>query len=275
MQVIEGRKLVYRHCPQCNTDNNGVKPHAYSPSEWDLKVCANCGFVYLDAAPVYEELLEDFAWEKTSNARHEKRKKKHPILYKLSKATRWRLHLLKRKTMEDLLPEFVSAGKVVDLGCGKGHQLMKLPDNYLAIGIEISTAEAKVAEKLLAVRSGLVINKSSLEGLQSLSAGEVSAVFMRSYLEHETRPKEVLQETFRVLRGGGVAIIKVPNYGCVNRVVMGSNWCGFRFPDHLNYFTPETLKNMIHGVGFEVARFNFMDHLPTGDNMWMVIRKPA
>ena len=36
---------------------------------------------------------------------------------------------------------------------------------------------------------------------------------------------------------GGVAIVKVPNYGSLNRMVMGGNWCGFRIPDHVNYFT--------------------------------------
>ena len=68
------------------------------------------------------------------------------------------------------------------------------------------------------------------------------------------------------------AIIKVPNYNSINRRVRGNKWCGFRFPDHVNQFTPKTLLTMVSNANYEVVKFNFFDYLPTSDNMWMVIK---
>jgi len=65
-------------------------------------------------------------------------------------------------------------------------------------------------------------------------------------------------------------VIKVPNYACVNRMMMGANWCGFRFPDHVNYFTPQSLSKMASLAGFKTVQ-RFSDKLPTSDNMWAVL----
>jgi hypothetical protein len=58
----------------------------------------------------------------------------------------------------------------------------------------------------------------------------------------------------------------------VNRIVRGNKWCGFRFPDHVNQFTPKTLLRMVRDANYKVVKFNFFDYLPTSDNMWMVIK---
>jgi hypothetical protein len=96
---------------------------------------------------------------------------------------------------------------------------------------------------------------------------------VESYLEHEVQPAEVLRELSRVLRAGSAIILKLPNYACWNRRVRGMNWCGFRLPDHVNYFTPDTLRTMLGQQGFEIVRFTFLDRLWTNDNMWCVARK--
>ena len=34
---------------------------------------------------------------------------------------------------------------------------------------------------------------------------------------------------------------------------MAKRWCGFRYPDHLNYFTPKTLAAMAGEAGFNTG----------------------
>ena len=68
-------------------------------------------------------------------------------------------------------------------------------------------------------------------------------------------------------------MIKVPNYGCLNRVFLGDKWSGFRFPDHLNYFTPQTLQTMCELAGLVIRRFGMMDKFLLSDNMWLVAGK--
>ena len=121
-----------------------------------------------------------------------------------------------------------------------------------------------------------VINAPAIEGLAALENDSVSGVVMRSFLEHEHQPRSLLTEIARVLAPGGAAIVKVPNYGSLNRIVMGPRWCGFRFPGHVNYFTPGTLRSMVEQADLAVVRFGPTDRFPLSDNMWMVAaRDPA
>jgi hypothetical protein len=76
------------------------------------------------------------------------------------------------------------------------------------------------------------------------------------------------------LRPNGVAVIKVPNYVSWNRYLRGPKWCGFRFPDHVNYFTPATLRQMAEDIGYRVI-IRWQDRLPTDDNVWAVLQRPA
>lgn len=261
---------MHRCCPLCRHDNDATARNAYSSDAWPLKTCAGCGFVYIEKAPVYDELFEEHAWEKSSAAHALRRRQRHPLLQALSKRTRWRLHLFKRRQMEEMLAPYVAEGVVLDVGCGKGTQLRRLPERYTPWGIEISRAEAAHAVDWARGRGGEVLVDSAVGGLERVASGFVAGVFMRSYLEHEAKPARVLQETTRILRPGGVAVIKVPNYGSLNRRLFGKDWCGFRFPDHLNYFTPQTLARMCNQAGLVVRRFRFMDRFPLGDNMWLV-----
>jgi SAM-dependent methyltransferase len=96
---------------------------------------------------------------------------------------------------------------------------------------------------------------------------------MSSFLEHEAKPLELLRELRRALRPDGAVIIKVPNFASWNRSVRGGRWCGFRYPDHVNYFTPDTLARLAAEAGYRVARQRASDRAPTSDNMYAVLER--
>ena len=50
--------------------------------------------------------------------------------------------------------------------------------------------------------------------------------------------------------------VRVPNYGSFNRRVVGKKWCGFRHPDHVNYFEIESLSNIAVKNGFSIEILN-------------------
>ena len=70
------------------------------------------------------------------------------------------------------------------------------------------------------------------------------------------------------LRPGGIAVIKVPNFGSVNRMVRGRKWCGIRLPDHVNYFTRASLTALAKHAGFGIS-FPFLLSLPTDDQQYV------
>jgi len=256
--------VQHRDCPLCGQDNNDQLELECSSGTWTVRECATCGFVYLDKlahADVYAEVADA-----------ERRAALQPWMHKLSKLTRKRLNLFGRKSLPIMVEVWAKPGPVLDLACGDGTHLDDMSPAFTPYGVEPQTLLAKAADQRFSIDGGACINASVLDGLTGLPDDGFAAVTARSYLHREAQPLAVLRELNRVLVPGGVAIIKVPNYGSINRQVMGRKWCGFRYPDHLNYFTPKSLKKMGEKAGF-TAHYGLTYTLPTSDNMYVVFKK--
>jgi len=262
----------HRDCPLCGQAHGTGLATGYAHGPWTVRQCPGCGFVYIDKAPHYEVQFDTMAWERTTTVEDQRRAEIRPISYKASKRTRFRLHLLPKRTMLGYIAARIEAGRVLDLGCGDGHAMGDFPPAFTPFGIEISSKLAAGANRSFSARGGHAINAPCVEGLRQFPEGFFAAASLRSYLEHETNPLPVLENLHRALAPGGFAVVKVPNYASLNRMVMGSRWCGFRYPDHLNYFTPATLRAMAGKAGFETS-FGLTGQLPTSDNMWAVLTK--
>ena len=57
-------------------------------------------------------------------------------------------------------------------------------------------------------------------------------------------------------RAGRPIYVRVPNYGSLNRKMLGAKWCGFRYPDHVNYFTTKSLGAMAGDCGLKLKLLN-------------------
>jgi hypothetical protein len=65
--------------------------------------------------------------------------------------------------------------------------------------------------------------------------------------------------------------MKTPNYASLNRRIMAMRWSGFRFPDHVNYFTPTTLRELARRAGF-TTHYGLTDINPVSDSLWGLLR---
>ena len=72
---------------------------------------------------------------------------------------------------------------------------------------------------------------------------------------------------------GGTVYVKAPNYGTLNRVVRGPEWCGFRYPDHLNLFTIPSIRRLTKSVGYRFELKNTMTQF-TNDNLHCFLTRP-
>lgn len=269
-----------RNCPICNNNpENTGKLDGIAGAPWVLVFCKACQFVYVLNPPDYETLSSSYAWEETYEKTKKIRKRAYTgVEYFFKRILANMGTCFNRAVKRDKLRSFTAkymadTGVVIELGSGTGYNVDKLPPNITLIGIEISPFLAKRSEERFHSRGGRVINSPALKGLESLETGIAAGAIAKSYLEHEIYPKAVLSELNRTLKNGSPLIVKLPNYASWLRNFRGRRWSGYRFPDHVNYFTPESLINLLVMTGFSIERFTFLDHFPASDNMWCAAKK--
>jgi SAM-dependent methyltransferase len=230
--------------------------------------------VYLENPVEYSALAGEMAWEKTYVAEAEARRRRNPVLYRAARAPKamWQ-RLLGRDKLVRWARRYFAPGPVLDVGCAGGYTLDRLPRRFVPYGIEISTELSRLAQQRFARRGGRVVQGDALSALAQFDAGFFTGAIMTSFLEHEPEPRAVLDAASRVMRTNSRLIVKVPNFASWNRGLRGARWCGFRFPDHVNYFTPKLLTALLAGSGLHVLRFGLFDRFPTSDSMWLVARR--
>jgi SAM-dependent methyltransferase len=265
----DGRE--HRDCPSCGTPPPVGEPLSYSHPDWPMKRCPVCDLVYLEWAPSYDRLVDEIAFVKQHQRHWERRLKEQPILARLDKLTLWRLGLFGDPTPAGGLSAWAKPGPVLDVGCGIGNQFARLPAGYVPYGIEIGRQAAAEAAKIFEPRGGKVINAPGVVGLGEFPDAFFTGVSLWGYLEHESRPKEALKGVRRVSRNDAIVLIKVPNFACWNRSIMGNKWTGFWHPDHTQYFTPKTLGRLAADCGFS-AYFRLYGRIPFNDYLYAILR---
>lgn len=258
-----------RACPACERQEARVLPR-YSTPRWQVAECSNCGFVYLRNPPVYERMVEEFAWEKTKVVEKKRREEARPAIMKIDRSTRWRLGAFKQKR-KDLYRSLFKPGRVLDVGCGEGRNIRK---PFVPYGIEISKALYEKAAANMSKRGGQAVHGPAAEAIATFPDGFFSGVVLSSVVEHEVRPMQLLSHVARVLEQDGKAFIRVPNFGSLNRVITGGHWCGFRHPDHVNYFTANSLRSMAADTGLAMKLLHPV-RTPFDDNINAVLTPTA
>jgi|TARA_B100002003_G_scaffold131022_1_gene121106 2-polyprenyl-3-methyl-5-hydroxy-6-metoxy-1,4-benzoquinol methylase len=268
-EAVKPAELVHRVCPLCGRDNKDERI-LHGNISWNLKKCGQCQIVYIEDIPQYHDLQESFSWRQSWRKEKKRRQEKEKALHEIQDVIKSNIKKLKKDKLTYLVHSFIKSGPVLDVGCGLGKAISCCSRNIIPHGIEIEPNAAFKSNELFFKRGGRVVNAPAIEGIDKFKNNYFPGVVMNAYLEHESHPLAVLRKVRVKMKKNGNLIIKVPNYGCINRYFRGMKWCGYRFPDHVNYFTPSTLKKIITTSGFSIEKFGFFDRFPTNDNMWMV-----
>jgi SAM-dependent methyltransferase len=265
---------MLRVCPLCEADNRPQPPHLLSAGPWRLKRCAECGLVYLENPPGYQALQEQFAWERSMASRERARSRQGGLVRRLRRRI-GKVLFAKRNKLDALARRYVHPGRLIDVGCGDGRPLASVRGDYQRYGVEVSRELAARAREALEPLGGRVIESDAVSALADFPDEYFQGAVMDSYLEHELYPLQALHEMHRTLAPGGHVLLKVPNFASWLRFLRGACWCGLRFPDHVNYFTPSTFRALLEKAGFRIVRSTLADRSPLGDNMWCVAAKDA
>lgn len=173
--------------------------------------------------------------------------------------------------LEDIRREFQLSGKkILELGCGFGHNLALFASDNQVRGIE---SNPEIAAKT-AARGIETLNHDLDAGLPDPDESW-DVVICLDVLEHLLRLLECAREISRVLKPGGIAILNVPNHFDLKgrfRILFGSDLDVHRFfPDshewdnpHIRFFTYRGFRNMlmIAGLGIVDDRSTHFPSIP-------------
>ncbi len=260
----------------------------FSSDPWAVVQCRETGFVFLADPPSYSQLETEFAWEKTSEAERKHRDSSEPFVSAASTLVKKAKSVLypNRNKIASIAIEIMKAHDpakklgLLDVGCGAGGLMVEIQKRFenlgrkvVPFGVEVSRHLATLSEEQVAPLGGKVVCANAIEGSSQLANESIHVAVMSSFLEHECQPLCLLKQLHPILTSDGAIVLKVPNFACWNRKVRGRKWSGFRFPDHVNYFTPKTLQKLAKEAGYTVSRQNLLDKFPLSDNMYAILTK--
>ena len=149
-------------------------------------------------------------------------------------------------------------GCVLDVGCGEGFVLAALQSmGWEVSGIDFSVAGVKRQNPQVAkcVEQGDVFEL--LE--QRVASGDVyDLIWLGNVLEHVLDPVNLLRSLRQLVSDDGVLVVTVPNDGndyqeqLLEDGLITSRWW-IAIPDHISYFTVESLKAISKETGWECA----------------------
>lgn len=171
----------------------------------------------------------------------------------------WEMHFKNRINFVDNLSErnnLKRTSRWLDIGSGAGIFLnaAKLLNKY-SVGIEPSKTAYSFSQ-----RSGNVVINDYFDEYSSKKLikafGKFDAIHFSEVLEHVPNPVTFLANVKEVLNPNGYVVIVVPNefnllQRLANHFVRNKYWF-ISPPDHLNYFTPNSLQQLLNRCGFEV-----------------------
>jgi 2-polyprenyl-3-methyl-5-hydroxy-6-metoxy-1,4-benzoquinol methylase len=241
--------------------------------QWEIVECADCGMVFIGSEIPYDVQAREHDWEAEWRKDTTRRMREQPVMVFLSRCTRPFLPHAHGRLLSQTL-RWAREGKLADFGCSDGSFLIRAAKHFDVTGIELSPRSVEIARRRVGAErifEGPVTEVAE----RRLPPGQFDVVTQFGFIEHDWQPRAALLAAHRLLRPGGITVIKSPNYASWNRRVRGEKWCGYRFPAHCNYFTAETLGRMLRESGLEPLPRPLADRLPTSDSLWIAARKAA
>ena len=142
-----------------------------------------------------------------------------------------------------------SRGTLIEIGAAYGFFLLEARAVLPGSWCRDCSGGGRVAQaRGLDVRAG----RLSREILEEI--GPVDVAVMLDVIEHLEDPKATLALCSEFLRPGGIVVLTTPDFASALARMTGKAWRNMTPPQHLWYFTPESMARMATAVGLEVYR---------------------
>lgn len=206
-----------------------------------INVCNKCGFFY--TAPLLPESVILHYYEAMSNYEHAETNGVRAIED---------VRQIKRQVelIEKQFPQSFK-GNALDIGCSIAYGLSLLKKKgWNVLGLDPSDKCIEISKQDL----GVEVIKGFFSPKVQFKNSPFDLIILSHVVEHLIYPEEVLRGIRNVLSDEGLVYIEVPNTLKPNGT---KSYFGF---EHINYFTPTSLTNLLQQNGFEVASIHTFDN---------------
>ena len=218
--------------------------HLYQIESYELLKCKECGFVFTVPRPSNEELRslykQDYYSEKQGTYGYNVNYVKAVYIRKseFSKI----LRIINKHSVRD--------GNLLDIGCAHGFFLdIARSNGWKTWGVDISPDAVRFAKRKL----GLNIFEGTLEQA-SYPSKFFDVITMLNFIEHCIDPLSIIFEVNRILKIGGLAAILTPDIESKLAIKKAQNWNQIKPPEHLNYFSRNTIRKLLEERGFQIKK---------------------
>ena len=141
-----------------------------------------------------------------------------------------------------LFRRFAQRGAVLDVGCSSGAFLYQLQrrfgSDYQVLGTDVSGPPLDFAEQ-----KGVAVIRGDFPE-HDFGDRRFDAITFWAVLEHLADPGRFLDKAKSLLKAEGLVFVLVPNFRSLATRLLGVRY-RYIYPQHLNYFTRETLSHLV------------------------------
>jgi SAM-dependent methyltransferase len=148
-----------------------------------------------------------------------------------------------------LIRRYCPSGRLLDVGCAYGFFLQEAAPYYDVTGIELADAAAEHCR-----RRGLNVLSGVADETNLARIGEVDVITLLDVIEHLPQPRDTLALCCRYLRPGGIILITTGDFASVPARLAGARWRLMTPPQHLWFFTPQSLRQTATTLGLSWER---------------------
>ena len=223
----------------------------YKFSGFEVIFCETCGFIHVANPPSQNKLTEYYKVNFYTQER-----KKNYFTEQLNSLNWWQE--IFRERLSKLEAALGRKGKLLDVGCGPGYFLNFARENGWHVeGLEPSTDAVTFAINELKLS---VFPVSFENYLNKKLEEKFDVVYSHGVIEHVLNPIDFINKSKRLLTKNGLIFSSVANdFNIFQYAIMKQNpdkkpWWIVP-PEHLNYFTANSLKRLFKNCGLSVKSF--------------------
>ena len=232
MQQDRDNTLESPDCPLCDCDQISRIVHIFHP--FRIVQCANCDFWFLSPRKISDQ-IELFY----NNASYYHGTSSH-CGYK-DYADEEESHRRNAQKYVRLLDQLQApSGKLLDIGCASGHHVEIFRQfGYEAWGCDVSQVAIDEAPQ----ERRKFLQKATIDEIDATNPFQVITCF--DTLEHIYDIRSFAHSVSQKLENDGLFMFSTPNRKSFLYWFQRSNWVSFKIPEHILYFTPQHLDQLL------------------------------